>query len=342
MAGALDHQVGMVAEATYGTALTPTRFYEWDMTRSTHRWNPNVIQGTGMQVGDGGFERASRSVAVVGQGSGTIGLDYQTRGMGLLIDSFFGNGVSTLVSGTTYQELFTSALTGALLPSRTVEYGVVRANAAGTVDQYRYAGVTFPKLTIACATGDICKATAEWDAKSQATGGAVATATYPAGLGTPFHFGQAAITVGGSVVVPTTTTLATGGTAVTNARNFTAVLDNQADTDDWALGAVRNQPRVAKRLGTLEIEARYDDNVYDGYLTAHTTVPVTITFTKTDEALSTGFAQLQLVFPACKLDENDRPAPSQETPTTPLALRILKPDTGQAMYVVHRTASATL
>lgn len=332
----------MVPEATYGTPLTPTRAYEWDMTRSTHKWDPKVIQGSGMQVGDGGFDRAARSVAVIGQGSGQIGLDYQSRGMGMLIDSFFGNGVSTLVAGTTYQELFTSALSGALLPARTVEYGVVRSDVGGTVDAYRYAGVTFPKLTVACDTGDICKVTAEWDARSQARNTTPATAVYPAGLAAPFHFGQFAITIGGTIVLPTTNTLASGGTAVTNARSFTAVLDNAADLDDWALGGTRNQPRVNKRTATLEIEARYDSAVYDDLMVNHTTVPITLTATKTDEALSTGFAQLQLVFPACKLTDNDRSAPSQETPTTPMSFRILKPDTGQAFYIVHRTAATAL
>jgi hypothetical protein len=341
MAGSLDHQVGWIPEVTYGTPLTPTQFGELDMSRTKHTWDPKVIQGSGMQVGDGGFDRAGRSVAVVGQGSGELGMDYQTRGFGRLIDSFFGNGASTLVSGSTYQHVFTSALTGSLLPARTLELGVVRADAPGTVDAYRYAGVTFSKLTIGCDTGDICKFTGEFDAKSSARTTSPATATYPV-LGIPFHFGHAVMTVGGTVVLPTTTALASGGTPVTNARSFNYVLDNQVDTDDWAIGASRNQPRVSKRVGTLAVEARYDDAVYDDALVAHTTVPITITLTNTAVALSTGFATLQLVFPACKLEPNDRPAPSQETPTTDLSLRILKPDTGQAMYVVHRTADATI
>jgi hypothetical protein len=342
MAGALDHQLGIIPEVTYGTPLTPTSFLELDMENTTHKWDPKVVQGSGMQVGDGGFDRASRSVAVIGQGSGQVALDYQTRGMGRLIDSFFGNGVSTLVSGTTYQQLFTSALVGSLLPARTMELGVVRADAAGTVDAYRYGGTTFPKLNISCDTGDICKMTGEFDAKSQTRTTSPATATYPAGMTTPYHFGLAAVTFGGSVVVPTTVALGSGGTGVTNMRSFEYELDNQADVEDWALGATRNQPRVAKRVGTLKLVARYDDAVYDDALVNHTTVPVTITLIKAAEALSVGFATLQLVFPACKLDANDRPPPSQTTPTTALTLRILKPDTGQAMYVVHRTADIAL
>jgi hypothetical protein len=340
MAGALDHQAGIVVEATYGTPLTPTAFVEFDFDKSSHHWDPKIIVGTGMQPGDGGFQRADRSVAVLGQGSGTLALDYQTRGMGRLIDGVCGTGVSTLVAGSTFQQLFTSALTGSLLPPRTLEYGIVRTDTGGTVDGYRYGGVTFPKLTISNDAGDIVRASLDWDARSQVLGTA-ATASYPV-LTTPFHYGQAVVTVGGTVVVPTTNALASGGTVVTNVQSFEAAIDNQADLDDWALGGIRNQPRIGERVGTIKMVARYDAATYDAALTNHTSLPVTITWTKTDEALSTGFATLQLVFPACKLQANDRPGPSLKSPTIPLDLNIYKPATGHAFYIVHRTADTTL
>lgn len=343
MAGALDHQVGLIPEATYGTPLTPTTFLEWDLEKSSHKWDPKITIGSGMQVGDGGFQRASRSVAVLGQGSGQLGLDYQSLGMGKLIDSFFGNGTSTLVSGTTYQHNFTSALTGSLAPARTVEYGVVRSDTGGTVDAYRYAGVTFTKLTIEQALSEVLKVTAEWDARSQAKTTSPATASYPAGLGTPFHYGLvSSITFGGTVVLPTTTALASGGTAVSNLKSWSLELDNAPDTDDWALGGTRNQPRIGQRAATLKMSARYDVATYDDALLAHTTVPVTITYTDTSKALSTGFAQAQIVLPACKLQAADRPGPTTGTPTTDLELKVMKPDTGQAIYIVHRTTEATV
>lgn len=342
MAGPLDHQVGLVPEATYGTPLTPTTFYEWDMGRSTHNWDPKIVQGTGMQVGDGGFQRADRSVSVLGQAKGVLGLDYQDRGMGKFIDSFAGNGVSTLVSGATYQHVFTSALTGALLPPRTLEYGVVRSDASGTVDAYRYAGVTFPKLTIECDTSDVLKATGEWDGRSQVRNTSPATASYAAGLLTPFHFGHAAVTFGGTLVLPTTTVLASGGTAVTNFRNMSWEMDNAADVDDWALGGIRNQPRINLRNSTLKMTARYDVATYDDALTGYTTVPITITWTDTSKSLSVGNPQVQLVFPACKLQPSDRANPTTETPTMDLEFKVLKPTTGNAWYIVHRTSDVTI
>lgn len=342
MAGALDHQVGIVAEVTYGTPVTVTRFYEWDISASTHDWDPKVVQGTGIQVGDGGFDRVDRSVAVLGQGSGQIGVDYQTKGMGLLLDSCFGTGVATLVSGTTYQHNFTTALVGSLLPSRSVQYGVVRSDTGGTVDAYSYAGVTFPKVTLTCANSDVAKAVFEWDARSQTKATGLAAASYPAGLLEPFHFGQVtSVTFGGAVTLPTTTVLATGGTAVSNFRNFELMLDNQADLERWALGGTRNQPRISERSATIKCTAEYDSVVYDDAMVNHTSQAFTITFTSS-QALSVGFATLQIIAPACKLVAGARPSPSSTTPTTDIELRVLKPPTGAALYIVHRTADVTL
>jgi len=342
MAGALDHQVGMVAEVTYGTALTVTRFYEWDLDQSEHQWDPKRVQGSGMQVGDGGFGRADRSVSVLGQGAGKIGLDYQTKGMGVIVESLFGTGVSTLVSGSTFQQLFTSNLVGSLLPARTVQYGIVRSDTGGTVDAYTYAGVTFPKMTLKCAAGEVLKGEFEWDARSQTKATGLATASYPAGLLEPFHYGQVSeVTYGGAVTVPTTTALKSGGTAVTNFRSFEMELDDNADIERWSLGGTRNQPRIAKRECTLKVAAEYDAVVYDDALVNHTSNPFTITWTSS-QALSTGFATLQLVFPATKITAGARPSPTTETPVTELELEVLKPASGHAVYLVHRTADTTL
>ncbi|HET8661041.1 MAG TPA: phage tail tube protein [Micromonosporaceae bacterium] len=339
MAGALDHQVGWIPEVTYGTPLTVTRFGEWDLGNSEHDWDPKPVQGTGMQVGDGGFARADRSVAVVGQGSGKIGLDIVPKGLGNLLNGPFGTGVTTLVGGTTWQQLFTTNLTGSLLPAYTLQYGVVRSDSGGTVDAYTYSGVTFPKLTLSCETGDVLKGEWEWDARSQTKVTALATAAYTNTF-TPFHFGQAAATFGGALVVPTTTVMGSGGTAATNIKSFSLELDNQADTDRWVFGGTRNQPRVAKRVATITMEAEYDAATYDDAMVGHTTVGVSLTFTTTD-ALSTGFTQFQIMAPACKVTAGGRPSPTDETPTTELELEVKKPSSGAALYVAVRTSDAT-
>ena len=340
MAGPLDAQVMIAAESTYGTGVTPTRSYEWDIDNSEHSFDPKPLQGTGMQVGDGGFDRADRSVAVIGQGAGKIGLDWQTKGMGLLTNAPYNTGVSTLVSGTTYQHLITGSLATSLLQAFTVQYGVVRSDAAGTVDAFTYLGTTFTKHGIKCSAGELITTEFEWDAKAQTTATGLATPAYPAGLLDPLHYGEIACTVGGSVTVPTTTALAVVGTAVSDVKSFDYSLDNQADIGRWVFGS-RNQPRVAKRKATLKLSTEYNALTYDAAQIAHTTLPVTITATST-QPLSIGFATLQLVFPACKITSSNRPQPQSGTPTVDYDFEIKKPATGSAIYIVMRTADAAL
>jgi Phage tail tube protein len=188
MAGPLDHQYNVGVESVYGTGVTPTRSYEWDFGSSKHNWDPKPIQGSGMQPGDGGFERADRMVIVIGQGSGTVGMDVQTKGMGLIFNGLSDTGVATLVGGSTYQHLFTSTMTDGLLPSHTHQYGVVRSDASGTVDVYTYLGVTFSKLSMKCDSGGVMTMTADWDAKARTEATALATTADPDELVAPFHY----------------------------------------------------------------------------------------------------------------------------------------------------------
>jgi hypothetical protein len=343
MAGALDHQLMLGDESTYGTAVTPTRGYEWDLDASNHEWDPKRVQGSGMQVGDGGMDRADRSVVIIGQGKGQIGLDVQTKGMGLLTDGPFNTGAGAvfLVSGTTYQHMFTTALTVPVLDSRTIQYGIVRADAAGTVEAYTYAGCTIHKCTLTQATGEVLKGVWDWDAKSQTKATGLATFAPPAGLLEPFHYGQVSeVTYGGAVTVPTTIALKSGGTAVTNFKSMELTVDDQPDLDRWVF-TTRNQPRVSRRAISLKCTAEYDAATYDDALVNHTTNAFTITWTSS-QALSTGFATLQLVCPATKIVSTSRVNPGTGTPVMELELAVLKPSAGQALYWVYRTADAAL
>ena len=44
-----DTQVGVVAETTYGSPVTVTRFYEPKSV--TPKWNPKRVQGQGLRAG---------------------------------------------------------------------------------------------------------------------------------------------------------------------------------------------------------------------------------------------------------------------------------------------------
>lgn len=344
MAGPLDHQLMLGVESTYGTAVTPTRGVEFDFESTTHGWDPKAITGSGMQPGDGGISRASRSVAIIGQGAGAIGFDLQSKGLGMLLNGLFGNGASSLVSGTTYQQVFTTASTNALMPSYTMQLGVVRSDASGTVDPYTYRGTTFTSLGISCDPEAFTRCTMNWDAMAQTTATGLATASYPAGLADAFSFADWTATFGGTVTVPTNIALASvaGGTVVNDFKNFGFEWDRAPDLARWVLGGTRNQPRFTRSQPTIAIGSEYNSLMMDTALTGYATNSLVLTGTKSSQPLSTGFAQCQLVFPALKLPQGDRPQASAETPTTANTFNVHKPETGAAMYLVLRTADAAL
>ena len=121
MATLTDHQLGMVAESTYGTAPVVTRFLQ--MLESTKMdFDPMPLQGVGMTVGaPGGVNRADRRIVGIGKGSGTLNVEAISKGLGVLLNASAGTATSTLVSGTTFQQNYTPTVANTLLPSIAVQ-----------------------------------------------------------------------------------------------------------------------------------------------------------------------------------------------------------------------------
>jgi Phage tail tube protein len=341
MANSLDGQAGTVPEVTYGTPLTVTRFYEIDPSNTKHSQDPGIQQGMGLRVGSR-FARSDRRAATQQTNKGTLETDVFAKGLGTLLNAAMGgNGVSTLVSGSTFQQLFTSVLTGSLAPSLTLQLGVVRTDAGGTVDAYTYAGTTITKWTLTQETGGFLRLSVEWDATTLATATGLATASYVT-VNPAFHFGMASATYGGTVTAPTTTALASGGTALTNVRNFTLEVDNGLDIERWKFGGTRNQPRMGRPKATIKCTAEYDGVVFRDALIAQTANPFSITWSDTATALSTGFATFQIIAQATKTNPNDFAPPTDGTTTVDLELEVLEPATGAALTIATRTSDTTL
>ena len=340
MAGSLDAQIGSIPEVTYGTPLTPTRFYEWGV-ESKHRQDPGIQQGMGLRVGSR-FARADRRAPTQQTNTGTIESDVFAKGYGTLLNACMGgNGVSTLVSGATFQQLFTSILTTSLAPSLTLQYGIVRTDTGGTVDAYTYAGATVTKWTLTQDVGGFLHLSIEWDATTLATGTALASASFST-VNPAFHYGMASATYGGAVTAPTTTALATGGTAATNVRNFTLEVDNNLDVARWKFGGTRNQPRMGRPKATIKATVEYDSTTWRDALTAQTTAPFSITWTDTGTALSAGFATFQIIAQATKANVNDFAQPGDGTVTQDLELEVLEPAAGAALTIATRTSDTVL
>ena len=116
------------------------------------RLRENRKQGAGIRVGSKVARSGRRRHET--QAKGDLTVELTSKGLGTLLQTCFGTGVSTLVSGSTYQQNFTLG-TGATPPSMTVQKGLVRAD--GTVDPYTYNGGVVDSFEIDCPQGDIAK-----------------------------------------------------------------------------------------------------------------------------------------------------------------------------------------
>lgn len=344
MATMLDHQLGVGIESTYNTPVTVDRFYEW-LPGSGIEWDPAPIQGKGLRVGSQ-VARAGRRAAGIGTGSGKLNVELLSKGFGRIFKAALGTGASTLVSGTTYQQLFTPAMNGTYLDSLTIQEGIVKPG--GSVDTYTYAGCTVKSLEIDVSPGDPVKCAIDVDAMSMATGTALATASYPSSptlyTGALPASGQG--TFGGTLTVPTSTALGSvsGGTAAVGLRSWTLSVENDADTKREKIGG-RNQPTIGEKKLKLKTVVEYDattGTVFRDAYTAQTTMSILLAVT-TPEALSTGTAQLQVAIPAAAIDKGAIPQPSDgKIVTTSLEWEILDPLTAAPLYVVLRTADSAL
>jgi len=290
-----DLSIGFKKESTYGTKVTVDRFLEFLPDESLD-YAYNVINGKGLKVGQAGVARSGRRVRTTSQGAGDIDFELVTKGMGTLFEALLGSGTSTLVSGTTYQQYFTLST----LPSLTIQKGLVLSDSGGTRDEYTFAGCTNSSFEVSVPNGDYATVKTSWDIRAYDTSTAFAAPSYATASG--YHWGQAAVTVGGVVTVPTATALATGGTSVTNVRSFSLKVDHALSTDRFNMGAsgLKAAPFAGVRAITGTIEMDHDATTMQAALAADTKLPITVTLTSS-ESLSAGNATFQIVLPDCRL-----------------------------------------
>lgn len=340
MASTLDHSVGIAAESTYGTSVTPTRWIQW-MPDSSLMWDPQFIQGGGLRVGTF-VDRSARRRNGYGRGEITIRAELTSKTFGLLLRSALGTGTSTLVSGSTYQQLFTAGQTGSSLPSLTIQAGIV--DSAGTVRPHTFAGCVCMSWSLDTPEdGGPTIFEATYDARTLDTATSLTTPVMPADTASDFRARDvSAVTVGGTLTVPSTTVLASGGTAATYFRNLRIECDNALDVDRTVMGA-RQQPTVGKRDIKLSATAEFSDTVLRDAFINQTATAISATFTSS-ESLSTGVAQYQIAVPVVKINSGPVPTPTDGTSVTfDFEGQVLDDGVAtSALYVALRTADTAL
>lgn len=276
--------IGAKAESVYGTIVVPDKFLQFPPDDSpSFDWDPTFADVVVMRAGSVGAPRTQLSppLPTKQQVSGDMTVYGDSKGIGWLLKAAMGT-VTTTQRGVTgvYQQCHTPLTSSPDLDSYTIQVGTVQLG-GGAVQALTFAGMVCGGFELNCPNGELVKLKTSWVGQKVDTATAYAAPTYP----TPIEeltFAGGSIAVGGVVVAPTTTALATGGTSVANVRDFALTFDNALDGEGFNLGGGGKRSRKPKWTartvsGTMTIE--YDSNtIRDAYL-AQTGLDLLLNFT---------------------------------------------------------------
>ncbi|HEY3434967.1 MAG TPA: phage tail tube protein [Solirubrobacterales bacterium] len=338
----LDCSIGLAAESTYGTGVTPTRFLEF-LSEGLDA-NIEFSQGEGMRVGSRVPRADRRDIAKFAPG-GPIELEACTSGLGLLLNAAFGAQTNTLVpTSTAYQQVHTPTNTDPL-NSYTIQKGIPPVGGGATL-AHTFVGAVCDSIEFSADAGDIVKIVTEWLAKDILTATAYAAPSYPANLRL-FTFVHGGIFINnGTLTVPTTTALGSiTGSALANINKFSVKWSNNLDTQGFNLGGAGKRSRKnVVGAGSVEgsVTAEFSDaTLRDAYL-ANSNLSMVLTFTRPEVINASVYPVLQIIIPAVRLEGELPKSNAGGVITQSINFTGLDNLTNAPIYVVYRTADTAL
>lgn len=188
MTSGIDAQLGLAAESTYNTAVTPTRFFEFDS--ESLKFERKRIESKGLRAGRRVMRRFAPGTQKV---SGSVTMELAPGNLGILLEHAIGN-VAT--AGTTHT--FTPGSKDG--KSLTVQVG--RPSLDGTVNPFTYTGVKIPSFAMKASIDEYVSVTWDFYGADEITNPAtvpLATPVYSVD-DDPFVFTGASVNVDGNEV----------------------------------------------------------------------------------------------------------------------------------------------
>lgn len=210
----LSAQIGVAEESTYGTIVTPSRFYE---PRSEGlKMEQERIESDALRSGTRVL-RSDRWAVGKKTVEGDIELDLLTKGAGLLFKHMFGGIASSQPDAVGAPTVWKHSFTPGDFPvGLTVQVG--RPDNSGTVRPFTYSGCRVSEWELSASVDEIAKLSVSLLGQNEDTATALATASYPSGAAL-FTFTHATLTVGGTAVDVKDVTL-TGSNGLADERYF--------------------------------------------------------------------------------------------------------------------------
>lgn len=338
----LDTQIGFKKETTFGEFITPDKFAEF-LTEDLDR-QPSYAQSASQRPG-AIVDRADRRVLVKDEYGGSFTVEGTVKGLGALFEAAFGSGSSNAVPAASgaYQQLFTPVTTD-YLPSYTIQKGIPTLG-GGAAQPHAFLGCVCSGFELNATNAAVPTLKFNFLGKDLDTATALATASYPA-ANELLSFTGGSIKIGGTVVVPTTTALASGGTDAANVREVNFTWDNGLDSNGFNLGGGgkrSRKPALGKRTGSGTLTVEYTANTLrDAYL-AQTSLALVLEF-EYPVALDTGvYPTLQLVLPVIQLEGDLPKANGTDVITQSIGFTLLDGGVaGAPIYVAIVTAESAI
>lgn len=189
---ALDAQVGVAEETTFGTIATPTRFPEFvseGITASYARVESNGLRPGRLYRSD------TRFTTYIEGAEGDLEMEVGSKGFGLFLKHMFGNIATTPGAAG---EVNTHTATPGNLAGKSLTVQVGRPFYTGSsVQPFTYSGGKVTSWELANSNDGNLIATLSMDFANEDTATALAAASYPTGIET-FSWVGGTVTIGGA------------------------------------------------------------------------------------------------------------------------------------------------
>lgn len=286
--GLMDHQCGFADESTYGTSVTPTRFFEYESEGIEE--SEGRTEGNPLRVGSG-FLRNDRFTPYFGGAAGSLQLAVMTKGFGYFLKHMMG---SVATAGPTETTVYTHTGTEGALFGKSFTMQLNRPfNPSGTNQPFLYKGGKITEWTLSNSVdGDLLLDLA-LDFMQVDTATALATASYPSSMEN-FTWAGGVVSIGGSSYDIT---------------EFSLTVNNGLNVDRRQIrgNTDKKEPTATRREGSFSIKADFDSMTQR--TRAHATTrsgalaQIVATWTGPTILGTTVYPTFQVTIPAARFDE---------------------------------------
>lgn len=314
--GVMDHQLGVVSEASYGISATPTRFFEYNDANINE--SEGRTEGTGLRVGTY-VAREDRFTPYFAGAAGTIQMDVLTKGFGFWLEHMLGSVATTGAGPYTH-----TATVGDLYGLSFCAQVNRPFHPSGTNQAFLYEGGKVASWTLSNSVDGNLVLDLECDFQDVDTTTALATAAYPTAM-EPLSWAGGVIEVGGVAVDVT---------------EFSVSCNNGLDVDRRFIRAntLKKEPTGGRREVEFSLSADFESMDLRDYVHSTTRAGALASLTGT---WTNGTSSLSVSIPSVRFDSWEGAAGGPEAISQSLSGVGRYNGTDSPISLVYVTADAT-